>query len=74
MHGGIYTPLTSYVARHTCASIGFEEFESIDTVGQGLGHQSDPKVTKVYARDLRKKRMDEVNTTITSSRVTLQSK
>ena len=57
--------ITSYVARHTWASIGFEEFESLDAVGQGLGHQSDPKVTKKYAKDLKKKRMDEINKTVT---------
>lgn len=74
VRAGIDTPVTSYVARHTWASIGFEKFESIDTVGQGLGHQSDPKVTKVYARDLRKTRMDEVNSAITKTTVLLQTK
>ena len=62
----IETNLTSYVARHTWASVGFEEFENLDVVGQGLGHQSDPKVTKVYAKDLKKKRIDNINEQITS--------
>lgn len=57
--------LTSYVARHSWASEGFREFESIDLVGQGLGHSSDPKVTKLYAEDLRKDRMDDANKIIT---------
>lgn len=58
--------LTSYVARHSWASIGFSMFESIDAIGQGLGHASDPKVTKVYAKDLTLNRMDEINHAITS--------
>lgn len=67
------TPLTSYVARHTWASVGFQKFESIDVVGQGLGHASDPKVTKVYAKDLKKDRMDEVNKSITERSGSIQS-
>lgn len=58
--------ITSYVARHSWATIGFSMFESIDAVGQGLGHASDPKVTKVYAKDLALSRMDEINHAITS--------
>lgn len=62
---GLESKLTSYVARHTWASVGFNEFESLDVIGQGLGHINDPKVTKIYAKDLDRKRVDEVNKTIT---------
>lgn len=43
IRAGIDTPVTSYVVRYTWASIGFEEFESIDTVGQGLATRAIPK-------------------------------
>ena len=62
---GIEGPITSYVARHSWASIGFQSSESLDLVGQGLGHSSDPKVTKVYAKDLDVQRIDTINATIT---------
>ena len=39
---------------------GFEEFESIYIVGQGLGHSERPKVTKV-CQGLKKKRIGERN-------------
>lgn len=62
---GIDMNLTSYVARYTWAAEGFNEVENIDVIGQGLGHNDNPKITKIYAGDLKTKRLDEVNRTVT---------
>jgi len=70
---GLDSKLTSKVIRHTWASVGFEKFESIDTIGQGLGHTNDPKITKIYAKDLKRKRMDQVNSVITKRKSSINS-
>lgn len=70
---GVETSLTSYVARHTWASIGFSNSESLDIVGQGLGHNGDGKVTKVYAKDLDKQKIDAINQKVTKRKISIQS-
>lgn len=62
---GLDMNLTSYVARYTWAAEGFNEVENIDVIGQGLGHNDNPKITKIYAGDLKTKRLDEVNRKVT---------
>lgn len=49
-------PLTTYVARHSFATVLQQEGISIDVISEALGHQSQ-KVTKVYLAGLSHKQM-----------------
>lgn len=48
---GISEPLTSYVARHSWASLAYERNVGINVISQALGHSS-PTTTIIYIREL----------------------
>ncbi len=48
---GLCLPLTSYVARHTWASLAYRRNVPLHVIAQALGHSS-PRVTMTYIREL----------------------
>ncbi|MEO9870401.1 MAG: phage integrase SAM-like domain-containing protein [Ekhidna sp.] len=70
---GLDPKATSKMIRHTWAQNGFEMFENLDLIGEGLGHGSNPKTTKIYARDLNRTRLVEANEQITSRKSKINS-
>ena len=57
---GIQTVLTSYVARHTWASIAYEMNVDLPVISQAMGH-TDTMTTMTYIRQLNDERMEEAN-------------
>lgn len=57
---GIDTPLTSYVARHTWATIAFSNDVSLPVISKALGH-TNPNTTLVYIREINDQRLDLAN-------------
>ena len=62
---GITTNLTSYVARHTWASIAKSKNIPISIISQGMGHESE-KTTQIYLASLDNKIIDNANFDIIS--------
>lgn len=56
----IETPLTTYVARHSWATIAKNEGASISAISEGLGHTTE-KTTRIYLRAFDRSVIDEVN-------------
>lgn len=52
--------LTTYVARHTWASIAYQKGVSIELISKGMGHSS-TKVTGIYIASLDNPRLDHAN-------------
>ena len=63
---GIDTPLTTYVARHTWASIAKNSRIPISVICEGLGHDSE-KTTEIYLASLDPSVIDEANKIIIGS-------
>ena len=63
---GIDTPLTTYVARHTWASIAKNSRIPISVICEGLGHDSE-KTTEIYLASLDSSVIDEANKIIIGS-------
>lgn len=61
----IEIPLTTYVARHSWATIAKSEGASIATISEGLGHTTE-KTTRIYLRAFDKSIIDEVNERVVS--------
>ena len=55
---------TSKMIRHTWAQDGYRKFENRDLISEGLLHNS-VQTSKIYARDLDRERINEVNNAIT---------
>lgn len=58
------TPLTTYVSRHSWASIALSKGYSISIISQGLGHDSE-KTTKIYLDSFDYSALHQANNTIT---------
>lgn len=48
---GLSRPLTSYVARHTWASIAFQTNVELQTISRAMGH-TNPMTTLIYIKEL----------------------
>lgn len=59
------TPLTTYVARHSWATIAKEQGASITIISEGLGHSSE-KTTRIYLKEFDRSVIDRVNEKIVS--------
>lgn len=59
------TPLTTYVARHSWATIAKELGVSTTIISEGLGHASE-KTTRIYLKEFDRSVLDRVNEKITS--------
>jgi len=62
---GMSEPLTTYVARHTWASLAHENDIPLSVISQGMGHDSE-KTTKIYLAALDRSKLDEANNAIIS--------
>lgn len=62
----IDTRLTSYVARHSWASIAFHNNVDLPVISQAMGH-TDTTATMIYIRELDSARMDEANRVVIAS-------
>lgn len=59
------TPLTTYVARHSWATIAKELGTSVTIISEGLGHTSE-KITQIYLKEFDRSVIDMVNAKIVS--------
>lgn len=57
---GIKTPLTTYVARHSWATLAKEEGASICAISEGLGHTTE-KTTLIYLKEFDRSVVDGIN-------------
>lgn len=57
---GTQAPLTSYVARHTWATLARESNVEVPVISKGLGH-TNVSTTQIYMRDVNDSRLDEAN-------------
>lgn len=57
---GIECPLTSYVARHSWASIAYHSNIDLSVISKALGHTS-PNTTLIYIREIDDNRIDRAN-------------
>lgn len=62
---GLSTPLTTYVARHSWATIAKEKGVSTTIISEGLGHTSE-KTTSIYLKEFDRSVLDIVNEQIVS--------
>lgn len=60
---GISYPLTSYVSRHTWASLAYEQNTDVAVISKGLGHTSS-HTTFIYIKGIDDSRLDEANSRI----------
>lgn len=59
------TPLTTYVARHSWATIAKEQGASASIISEGLGHTSE-KTTSIYLKEFDRSVIDKINEKIVS--------
>lgn len=59
------TPLTTYVARHSWATIAKEQGASTSIISEGLGHTSE-KTTSIYLKEFDRSVIDKINEKIVS--------
>ncbi len=57
---GIRSQLSSYCARHSWATLAFEQKGDLSVISKGLGH-SDTRVTRIYIRDHAERRLFTLN-------------
>lgn len=57
---GINTPLTTYVARHSWATLAKEEGASVCAISEGLGHTTE-KTTVIYLKEFDRSVVDGIN-------------
>ena len=60
---GLSAPLTSYVARHTWATLAKERHISLSVISEAMGHDSE-KTTKIYLASLDTSEVDIANRSI----------
>ena len=57
---GIQRTLTSYVARHSWASLAYHSNVDLSVISKALGHTS-PNTTLTYIREIDDERIDQAN-------------
>ena len=62
---GLHIPLSTYVARHSWASIARNMDVPLSIISEGLGHDSD-KTTQIYLASLDKSMVNKANKEIIS--------
>lgn len=63
---GLSIPLTTYVARHSWASIAHSKNVSLSVISEALGHDSE-KTTRIYLASLDTSQVDKANSLILTS-------
>ncbi len=69
---GLDGVFTSKMIRHTWAQLGFNETGNRGLIGEGLGHGND-STTRIYARDLDRMKLKNVNELITKRKSRIKS-
>lgn len=64
MRLGLTTPLTSYVARHTWATLAKQHGAPVAVISEGLGHASE-KITHIYLKEFDTSVLDRINEIVT---------
>ena len=67
---GLKMPLTTYVARHTWASVALQMDISIATISEGMGHSS-YKTTQIYLETIDMSTVNQANKKILKSVLTM---
>lgn len=62
---GVDTPLTTYTARHTWATLARDYGAPISVISAGLGHSSE-KMTRIYLKDFDVSILEQVNNAVTN--------
>ena len=57
---GLQTPLTTYVARHSWASIAYSHNVPLSLISEGMGHESE-KTTRIYLASISNTYVDRAN-------------
>lgn len=57
---GIKMPLSSYVARHTWATLAYQSSESMSVISKALGH-TNLKTTQIYVKDIGNNKQNATN-------------
>lgn len=57
---GIKANLTSYVVRHTWASLAYEKNVELNVISKALGH-TNTQTTQIYIREINDERLAEAN-------------
>lgn len=57
---GISMPLSSYVARHTWATLAYQSSESMSVISKALGH-TNLKTTQIYVKDIGNNKQNAAN-------------
>ena len=60
---GISQPLTTYVARHSWASIAKQKNVPLSVISEGMGHDNE-KTTRIYLATLESSAVDKANSTV----------
>lgn len=60
LKAGIPSPLTSYTARHSWASLAYEQNIDLPVISKALGH-TDTKTTLIYIADIKDHRVEQAN-------------
>ena len=60
---GIETPLTTYVARHSWASIARYKNIPLSVISEGMGHENE-RTTRIYLASLESSVVDDANSTL----------
>ena len=63
---GIKANLTSYVVRHTWASLAYEKNVDLSVISKALGH-TDTQTTQIYIREINDERLATANRSLLSS-------
>lgn len=66
LNANIDIALSSYVARHSWASIAFQNNVDLSVISQAMGH-TNTKTTMIYIRELDSARLDEANRIVINS-------
>ena len=61
---GLTTPLTTYVARHTWATLAKQCGAPVAVISEGLGHASE-KITHIYLKEFDSDVLDRINEIVT---------
>lgn len=62
---GISSKLTSYVARHTWASVAYEQQVDLPVISKALGH-TNSQITQIYVKELNNDKLNKANEKIIS--------
>ena len=66
LKAGIKSNITSYVARHTWASIAYKSSVELSVISKAMGH-TNPQTTLIYIKDINNEKLETANREILES-------